>query len=260
MTRLDAPSVVLVTGASAGIGAALAREYAAPGRTLLLQGRDRERLDRVAAACRAADAEVVTLVLDIRDAEAVMEQLGALAGRHAVDLAIVNAGINRTLSRSGDAERWADTDAVVATNLRGALATVAAVLPTMRRRGCGQIALVSSLAAYVGMPAAPAYSATKAALRAYGEALRAPLAAQGIAVNVVLPGFVHTSMGDAFPGPHPFALAPEDAARRIRRGLARNRARIAFPVPLSWGMWALSALPVPVAQAILRLCGFGLRD
>jgi short-subunit dehydrogenase len=259
MSRFVAPSVVLITGASGGIGAALACAYAAAGRTLILQGRNPEKLAQVAEQCRRMHAEVVPLQLDVGDSPEVIEHLGMIADAHAIDLAIVNAGINRTLSTLGEIQSWTDTDAVISVNLRGSLATVSALLPAMRRRGRGQIALVSSLAAYVGMPAAPAYSASKAALKMYGDAMRDSLAAEGIAINVVLPGFVRTSMGEGFPGPHPFMLSPEEAARRIQRGLSRNAAHIAFPFPLSWGMWALSALPVPVAQGILRLLGFGLR-
>jgi short-subunit dehydrogenase len=126
----------------------------------------------------------------------------------------------------------------------------------MRRRRTGQIALVSSLAAYVGMPVTPVYCASKAALKAYGEALRGWLAPQGVAVNVVLPGFVRTAMSDRFTAAKPWMMSPEEAALRIRRGLERNHARIAFPRPLAWGMWALSVLPMGMSQRILRSFGY----
>ena len=90
---------------------------------------------------------------------------------------------------------------VLSVNLDGALATVAGVLPEMRRRRHGQIALMSSLAAYIGLPRTPIYCASKAALRVYGEALRAWLAPEGIGVSVVLPGYVDTSMTDSLSGP-----------------------------------------------------------
>jgi short-subunit dehydrogenase len=141
-------------------------------------------------------------------------------------------------------------------NLHAALATAHVLAQVMRQRGCGQIALISSLSAYFGLPVTPSYCASKAALKAYGESLRGSLAGFGIAVNVVLPGFVETDMSARFPGPKPLQQSPDAAAAVIRRGLARNRARIAFPAPLSWGMWWLSVLPPGVSIRILKRLGF----
>ena len=256
MTGHAAPRVILITGASGGLGAALAREYAAPGCTLILFARDEERLAQVAADGRKAGAETVTHALDVTDTPAFITQLQAIAAERPIDLAIVNAGVTRVIAARGGAESWPDIAAVLDVNLRAALATVTAMLPAMRRRKAGQIALISSLSAYFGLPVTPTYSATKAALKAYGEALRGPLAAEGVAINVVLPGFVRTPMAEQFPTVRPFMLSPEDAAHRIRAGLARNQARIAFPFPLSWGSWWLAVLPAAWSVRILRLLGY----
>jgi short-subunit dehydrogenase len=245
-----APVCILITGASAGIGAALARAYAAPGRRLILNGRSEPALQEVAAECgrRGATVEVKALAVE-RTAE-FMQWLGTLAE---VDLAIVNAGV----SSGGRArESWEEIDRVLETNLRGAIATVTALLPAMRRRGRGQIALMSSLAAWYGLPPTPAYSASKAGLKAYGEALRGWLARDGIVVSVVMPGFVRTAMSDRFPGPKPFLMELDDAVARIVRGLAAGRGRIAFPFPLAAGMWLLGALPASLSQRLLRALGF----
>jgi short-subunit dehydrogenase len=174
-----------------------------------------------------------------------------------IDLAIVNAGVSSMIGRGEEVENWETARAVLAVNLDGALATVAGVLPEMRRRGAGQIALVSSLEAYIGMPVTPVYSASKAALKAYGEALRGWLAPQGIQVNVVLPGFVRTPMSDRYTAAKPWMMSPERAAHLILRGLERNRARTAFPRVLAWGMWWLSVLPPALSQRILRALGYG---
>jgi short-subunit dehydrogenase len=144
-------------------------------------------------------------------------------------------------------------------NVRAALATVAALVPHMRRRGSGQIALMSSMSAYFGLPAAPAYSASKAALKAYGEALGAWLAPQGVRVSVVLPGFVKSAMTDQLPVPKPFLMSPEEAARRIRRGLARNQPRISFPRALALACSVLSVLPPALSRRLLAALGFGRR-
>ncbi|HYK24950.1 MAG TPA: SDR family NAD(P)-dependent oxidoreductase, partial [Steroidobacteraceae bacterium] len=230
------PTTVLITGASGGIGAALAHCYAEPGRALFLHGRDPARLETVANDCKGRGARVLTLTFDVRDADSVIEQLQSLSEREVIDLAIVNAGVTQAIGGGEIFESFATGREVLAVNLEGALATIAGVLPEMVRRGSGQIALVSSLAAYVGLPRTPAYCASKAALKAYGESLRLRLAPRGVAVSVVLPGFVRTAMTDRVKGPKPAIIPPERAARLIRRGLERNRGRIAFPRRLAWGL------------------------
>jgi short-subunit dehydrogenase len=251
------PTTVLITGATGGIGTALARCYAQPGRTLILHGRDAPRLATVTHECELLGAQVHGTCFDLRDAEAAMAALRELSSRHVIDLAIVNAGVSRGVGRGLEEESWDAAKAVLAVNLNGAIATVSGVLPEMRRRGAGQIAVVSSLAAYFGLPVTPTYCASKAALKVYGEAMRGLLAPQGIAVNVVLPGFVKTPMSDRFPSAKPLLMSPERAATLIRRGLERNRARIAFPLRLAWAMWLLSVLPAALSQWMVRTAGFG---
>lgn len=251
------PKTVLITGASGGIGAALARSFAGPGRTLILHGRDAVRLETIAQACKAQGARVETLTFDVRDAGATIEQLQNLSQREAIDLAIVNAGVTHAIGGGEIFESFTTAHEVLAVNLEGALATVAGVLPEMVRRRSGQIALVSSLAAYVGLPRTPAYCASKAALKTYGESLRLRLASRGVAVSVVLPGFVRTAMTDRVKGPKPAIIPPERAAHLIRRGLERNRGRIEFPRRLAWGLRFIATLPQPLSERALRTLGFG---
>ena len=250
------PSTVLITGATGGIGAALARCYATHGRTLILHGRDEARLSALTEECRMRGAQVHGVTFDWHDAPGGIAALRNLSHEHSIDLAIVAAGVSHAGEEMQE-DSWESTRALLAINVEGAIATVAGVLPEMRRRGTGQIALVSSLAAYFGLPITPTYCATKAALKTYGEAMRGWLAPEGIAVNVILPGFVRTPMSDAFPRAKPWLMSPERAATVMRRGLERNRARIAFPRGLAWGMWCLTFLPAPLSQWLVRTAGYG---
>ena len=136
------------------------------------------------------------------------------------------------------------------------MAIVHAVLPAMRQRGSGQIALISSLAGYFGLPVTPSYCASKAGLKAYGEALRGWLGPEGVRVNVIMPGYVASPMCEAMPGPKPFVWLPERAARAIRRGLEKDKARISFPFPLNLGTWFLAALPAALSLRIVSLIGY----
>jgi NAD(P)-dependent dehydrogenase (short-subunit alcohol dehydrogenase family) len=210
-------------------------------------------------SCEARGARVLTITFDLCDGQAAVRELRAISEREPIDLVIVGAGVTRMIRDGEEAESFETARLILSVNLDGALATIAGVLPRMRLRGSGQIALLSSLAAYYGLPRTPAYSASKAALRAYGEALRLWLAPRGIAVNVVLPGFVDTPMTAALRGRKPAMLSAARAAVLIRRGLERNRARIAFPRRLAWGLLWLSVLPASVSQRIMSAMGFGRR-
>jgi len=245
---------ILLTGATSAIGSALARAYAAPGVVLYLHGRKIDVLDAVAEQCRAKGADVHTCALDLREGEALEAWLRALGG---LDLVIINAGMNTHVGEQGEPEPWHQVESLVEVNLTAAMRIVHAVLPAMRARSRGQIALMSSLAAYFGLPVTPTYCATKAGLKAYGEALRGWLAPEGIKVNVIMPGFVKSPMCDKMPGPKPFLWTPERAAKAIRRGLERDKARISFPFPLNWGTWWLAVLPAAVSIRIVRWLGYG---
>jgi short-subunit dehydrogenase len=255
--RLKHPGHVLITGASGGIGAALARAYACDGVRLSLCARNSAKLEQVAKACTEKGARVEFSSLDVTDIEALQSWILDQDAKQPIDLVIANAGKTLNVGPNGEEESWADTKALLSVNVDSALATVIPLIAPMRRRRQGQIALVSSLAAYRGMAITPAYCASKAAVKAYGEALRALVAADGVAVSVICPGFVDSDMSRAFPGRKPFMICADQAAMIIRKGLARNRPRIAFPFPLNLGTWLLAMLPAVLADLILQQISYG---
>lgn len=262
------PRSVLITGASSGIGAALALAYAEPGRRLALGGRDESRLADVAERCRARGADVAKRPLDIADREAVAAWIAAAAAQGPdgrLDLVIANAGISGGTgglgldpNDDGDGSKGGQESAeqarrIFAVNVDGVFNTVLPAIPRMRGQAPvtiagtppwrGQIAIVSSLVGFRGFPSAPAYSASKAAVKAWGEGLRGALEHDGIAVSVVCPGFVRTPMTAGNPFPMPFLMEPERAAAIVKRGLERNQARIAFPWPHYFAAWLTGVLP-----------------
>lgn len=248
---------ILITGASGAIGGALAKIYACSGVELHLHGRDIVRLDAVAAACRAVGCQVLVHRLDLRDSSAVRSWVGRLSSDRPFDLVIVCAGVNTNIGDAGRGEPWDEVETLLAVNLKATMAIVDSTLPSMRSRKKGQIVLISSLAGYFGLPVTPSYCASKAAVKAYGEALRGWLAPEGIRVNVVMPGYVESDMCAAMPGPKPFLWSAERAAWTIRKGVECNKARISFPFPLNLGSWFLAVLPARVSIKILSWLGYG---
>lgn len=248
--HLPPPRYIVLTGASSGIGEALALAYAAPGVTLWLNGRNARRLEAVAEACRAAGATAHAETVDVTDMATMAVWLARIEATAPLDLVIANAGISGGSGGIGgeDAQQVRD---IFAVNLAGVLNTVLPVLPGMMARRAGQIAIMSSMAGFRGMPNAPAYAASKAAVLAYGDGLRGELRDTGIHVAVICPGFVKSRITDANDFPMPFFMSAERAAGIITRGLTRRKPRIVFPWRMRAIMWLLAALPAAWSDAIL---------
>lgn len=246
--------VVLITGASSGIGASLARLYATPETVLILVARDPGRLETIAAECRARGATVETQSLDVRDRSATRAVLAEADARHRLDLVIVNAAINGG-HPSGGVETEETAFETIDINIVGAMNVALPCVSLMSARGRGQIALMSSLAAYAPLPDAPAYSGAKAALLLHGLALREKLRPFGVKINVVTPGYVKTPMGGDYKGWRPLEMSADEAALHIRRGLARDRGVVAFP----WIMFHLARGVSLLPEALRRLGMHGFR-
>jgi len=252
--RFAQPRSILITGASSGLGAALARGYAAPGIALTLGGRDRYRLNAVVEDCRRAGAEVEAQIIDVLERPALAAWIEAADARAPLDLAIANAGISAGTGGGGGTRGESEEQArrIMAINVTGVVDTVLPAVARMRPRRHGQIAIMSSLASFRGFPGAPAYCAGKAAVRIWGEALRGHLHGAGIGVSVICPGYVETPMTAVNDFPMPFLMSADKAAGIIRRGLARNRARIAFPWPMYATVRLIAALPPALSDPVLR--------
>lgn len=236
------PRNILITGASSGIGRALAISYSKPNVNLFLCGRNLEKLQETKKLCEALKANVLLEVLDVCDEIDCKNWIEKIEANFALDLVIANAGISA--GTAGGPESFKQIKEIFATNLDGVLNITHPAAEKMKVRKKGQIAIVSSLAGFRGLPSSPAYSGSKAAVRVYGEALRGNLAKLGVEVNVICPGYIKTPMTDVNEFPMPFLMSPEKCAAIVKRGLEQNKSRIAFPFPLYFVVW-LSALLSP---------------
>lgn len=242
---------IVVTGASNGLGRALAIGYAAPGVALALIGRDAARLEAVAERAEAKGARVRTGRIDVRDRDALAAFLIAADEADPTDCVIASAGVTLVTPHAGGAEDLDRAQDLFDVNLNGMLNTLSPLAPRMRARRRGQIALFGSIAAFAPPPDSPAYAASKAAIVAFGLATRALYAADGVSVSVVCPGFIDTDMTASYLSAKPLLMSADDAARRIRKGLERRRAVIVFPRRLYYAARFQQLLPEPLRRRIL---------
>lgn len=235
-------SSIVITGASSGIGEALALDYARPGAALALTGRDAGRLEAVAEACRAKGATVVASTIDVVDRAGLAAWLTGFDDSHPVDLVIANAGISIDKDNSS-LDDFAIIRKTFDVNVDGVFNTVEPLMTRLMTRRRGQIAIVSSLASFIGLPYSASYNASKAAVRVWGESIRYVLKKSDIGVSVICPGFVVSRITANAPFPMPFLMSAARASAIIRRGLAKNHARIAFPIGTKAAVWFGQALP-----------------
>jgi short-subunit dehydrogenase len=182
------------------------------------------------------------MAVDVTDREALAAWLTRFDDAHPVDLLIANAGVSIDKDNSS-LDDFSIVRRTMAVNVDGVFNTVEPLIGRMMGRRRGQIALVSSLASFIGLPYSASYNASKAAVRVWGESIRYVLKKHGVGVSVICPGFVTTRLTANAPFPMPFLMTAVQAAAIIRRGLARNRPRIAFPIGTKAAVWFGATLP-----------------
>lgn len=231
---------VFVTGASAGIGAALVRRYATPDTVLGLMARRREALETLAAGLPGTTALYPG---DVADSAQVGRAAADFVSRFgAPDLVIASAGIS-VGTLGDDLDDLAKVRRIFEVNVIGLAATLAAFAPAMRAAGQGTLVGIASVSAFRGLAGAGAYSASKAAAIRWLESLRVELAGSGVAVVTICPGYVDTPMTRVNPYRMPFLLPADEAARRIARAIAAKRRFAVIPWQMALVSLALRAMP-----------------
>lgn len=239
---------IWITGASSGIGRAVALAYAAQGRTLAVSARDAKALDSLVAE---GNGRIHAYPLDVTDRAASLALVDRIeADLGPIALALLNAGTHQEV-RVVDFDP-AVFDRLFAVNVGGVVNGLAAVIPKMVARKSGHIAIVSSVAGYRGLPSASAYGATKAALINMAEALEPDLALHGIKLSLINPGFVRTPLTDLNEFPMPFLMEVDAAAARIVSGLASSAFEITFPRRFAFILKILRLLPIRWYLALTR--------
>lgn len=250
-THLGLAERILITGASGGLGEAIAHHYAAPGRTLLLWGRNQKRLAAVADACRRAGAEAVTRSLDLTDSAAAIAAIKEEDDAAPISVAIFAAGLGDIRAPDMLVEDAAQILRLGLVNFVVPSAMAATLANRMAARGRGRIALIGSAAAFHALPFAAAYAGSKAGLARFAQALRLSVQGHGVGVTLVSPGFIDTAAGRKVSGPKPFLMQPSYVAARIAKAIERGQAHLVLPWPFALLRLAERLLPGRLRDRLL---------
>ncbi|MBV2120246.1 MAG: SDR family NAD(P)-dependent oxidoreductase [Candidatus Thiodiazotropha sp. (ex Ctena orbiculata)] len=241
--------VAWITGGGSGIGRSLAHMLSDMGWTVVISGRNQEKLRKTA---EAGDRHTIRqIALDVTDQQSVKNVIGEIEGDYgSIDYAFLNAGDYSPMRLSDfDPELFRRLNDV---NYLGVVNCIAALIPGMRQQAQGQILITASLSGYCGLPGAAPYSATKAALINLAESLQPELLQLGIRIRLINPGFVATDLTDKNDFKMPFLITPTMAAKAIKDQLMSKRFEIRFPTIFSWIMRLLSWMPYRVYFALTR--------
>ena len=234
---------VLITGASSGIGRALAVRYAQEGARLELFGRNEARLREAAEACRAAGGAAEIHVADVRDREAMRAAVAKALEAGPLDVVVANAGVASGPAPDQPLEPEETVRAVFSINLFGQLNTIEPAIPSLVARRAGVVALVGSMMGLRALPFSPTYCASKAALHSYATSLRAKLAPHGVDLSLIVPGWVDTPMSQRTTAWKASMITDAEAAEIVYRGLEKRRPVIGFPRYMYWALRIIELLP-----------------
>lgn len=232
---------IIITGASSGLGAALAEQYSLLGHKLFLIARSKDRLEKIAKKCRNNGANVNVIILDITDYHESNKVIKSILKNNNIDIVIACAGVS-----AGTLEGPESIDQVrkiFSTNTDGVINTIIPVIPQMIKRGAGNIVIISSMAGLLGLSSAPSYSASKGAIRIFADALRAYLSKFNVHVTTVIPGYIKTPMTDVNNFPMPLMITAAKAANKIILAVEKNKSVVAFPLTMYLMMKLISIFP-----------------
>lgn len=247
------PGSVVITGASSGLGAALARRYAGSGAQVGLIARRGAELEQLA---QEFPGRCAVQIADVRDSSAMRQAAGALITRHGLpDLVIANAGISMGTRTELPEDEQVFRD-IFDINLIGMVNTFQPYIAAMRERGHGVLVGIASVAGYRGLPGATAYSASKAAAIAYLEGLRVELRGSGIAVITVCPGYIATAMTAGNPYRMPFIISAETAAEKIVAVIASRKTFAVLPWPMAIVARLMHVLPRWIYDPLAARAGY----
>jgi short-subunit dehydrogenase len=254
MARPFPAQVAVITGASSGLGAELARQLAREGLAVGLIARREAELAALAREIASAGGRSAFALADVTEPGPLLAAIDRLTGELGpVDLLVANAGMGLSTPAVGFSAR--DVETLLRVNVLGAANAIEAVLPRMIERRRGQIVGVSSLAGYRGFPGSAGYCASKAALTVLLEGLRVDLRGTGVVVTTIHPGFVRTPMTAGQARRQPFLMEPAPAVRLMVRGIRRGARRVDFPWAASLVMGAARLLPSPIFDRVAALSG-----
>ena len=244
-TGLKKSKIVWITGASSGIGRAIALKMASEGWTVAATARSVEKLNELVETSKTLPGVIYSFPADVTEKHSIYAKLDKIETEHGViDLAILNAGTY--IADNAETANTENISALMKLNFFGTINCLHPLVNRMRSRGEGAIAVVSSLAGYVGLPGATAYGASKAALISLTESLRPELSSHGIKLQLINPGFIKTPLTDLNDFPMPFLMEADDAACVIYKGLQSQCFEISFPLIFSIIMKVIKLLPYKI--------------
>ncbi len=238
---------ILITGASSGIGAELARQYASPENELILLARREDKLFKLRSELFEKVKSVDVVIADVTQFDELQKKIDSIGS---VDLVILNAGIS--IGHSFDITPIRDFKKLYDVNLFANHAILEILLPKLQEQKSGKIVFISSLASLISMPSSKAYSSSKRALNAYAESIRFKYKKDGIKVINILPGFIKSELTDKNEFKMPFLLSTEDGAKRIKIAIEKNRRIYPFPLRLYLIILLLNSLPHFLREMIVK--------